>query len=64
VTPVSTRAASRCWGRISVLPPVGAALIGMTAGETFHWTDGDGRARGVRVLTIDVQAFTRRAGLA
>lgn len=51
-------------GRISVLTPVGAALIGMTAGETFHWTDSDGRARGVRVLTIDVQAFTRRAGLA
>ena len=41
-------------GRISVLTPVGAALIGMTAGEIFHWTDHDGRARGVRVLTLDV----------
>lgn len=41
-------------GRISVLTPVGAALIGMTAGEIFHWTDSDGRQRGVRVLTIDV----------
>lgn len=40
-------------GRISVLTPVGAALIGMTVGETFHWTDQDGRARGVRALTID-----------
>jgi regulator of nucleoside diphosphate kinase len=39
-------------GRISVLTPVGAALIGMTAGETFHWTDNDSRARGVRVLAI------------
>jgi regulator of nucleoside diphosphate kinase len=39
-------------GRISVLTPVGAALIGMTAGETFHWTDNDGRARGVRVLAL------------
>jgi regulator of nucleoside diphosphate kinase len=37
--------------RISVLTPVGAALIGMTAGETFHWTD-NGRARGVRVLSL------------
>ena len=40
-------------GRISVLTPVGAALIGMTAGETFRWTDHDGRPRGVRVLAID-----------
>jgi regulator of nucleoside diphosphate kinase len=39
-------------GRISVLTPVGAALIGMTAGETFHWTDNDSRARGVRVLAL------------
>ena len=38
--------------RISVLTPVGAALIGMTAGETFHWTDPEGRARGVRVLAV------------
>jgi regulator of nucleoside diphosphate kinase len=38
--------------RISVVAPVGAALIGMTAGETFHWTDNDGRARGVRVLSL------------
>jgi regulator of nucleoside diphosphate kinase len=40
-------------GRISVLTPVGAALIGMTAGESFYWTDNDGRARGVRVLSIN-----------
>lgn len=40
-------------GRISVLTPVGAALIGMTAGETFHWTDHDARPRGVRVLSIE-----------
>lgn len=39
-------------GRISVLTPVGAALIGMTAGETFHWIGADGRARGVRALAI------------
>ena len=38
--------------RISVLSPVGAALVGMTAGETFQWTDPEGRARGVRVLAI------------
>ncbi len=41
--------------RISVLSPVGAALVGMTAGEIFQWTDLEGRARGVRVLTIQAQ---------
>ncbi|MGR4863906.1 GreA/GreB family elongation factor [Caulobacter sp. LARHSG274] len=40
--------------RISVVTPVGAALIGMMAGESFQWTDPEGRARGVRVL--DLQA--------
>ena len=39
--------------RISVLSPVGAALIGMTAGEAFHWTDAEGRLRGVRVLSVE-----------
>lgn len=38
--------------RISVLTPIGAALIGMTAGEAFRWTDPEGRARGVRVLAV------------
>ena len=39
--------------RISVVTPVGAALIGMTAGESFRWTDGEGRLRGVRVLALE-----------
>lgn len=39
-------------GRISVLSPVGAALIGLSAGEAFHWTDPEGRARGVQVLAV------------
>ncbi len=38
--------------RISVLSPVGAALIGLTVGETFQWTDPEGRARGVRLLAV------------
>ena len=39
--------------RVSVLSPVGAALIGMTAGQTFLWTDAEGRARGVRVVSVE-----------
>lgn len=45
-------------GRISVLSPVGAALIGMTAGESFHWIDKDGRPRGVRVIKVEDGAAT------
>ena len=39
--------------RVSVVAPVGAALIGMTAGETFRWTDDEVRTRGIRVLAVD-----------
>lgn len=35
--------------RVSVVTPVGAALIGLTAGASFGWTMKDGRPR---VLTI------------
>jgi regulator of nucleoside diphosphate kinase len=38
--------------RISVLSPVGAALVGMTAGQAFHWIDTERRQRGVRVLSV------------
>ena len=30
-------------GRISILTPVGAGLIGLTAGQSIHWPDRDGR---------------------
>lgn len=39
-------------GRVSVLTPVGAALIGMTIGATFRWTDASGRPRGVQILDL------------
>jgi len=36
-------------GRLSVLTPVGAALIGMTAGQSIEWESPSG---GVRSLTV------------
>ena len=36
-------------GRLSVLTPVGAALIGMTAGQSMEWESPSG---GVRSLTV------------
>lgn len=38
--------------RISVLTPVGAALIGMKRGETIDWTDTAGRARSLKVEAV------------
>lgn len=46
-------------GRISVLSPVGAALLGLTPGATFSWTTEDGRPRLLRVRRVAGRA---RAG--
>lgn len=39
-------------GRISVLTPVGAALIGMRAGAKIDWPDLAGGHRVLRILTV------------
>lgn len=39
-------------GRISVLTPVGAALIGLTRGAEFTWSDPSGRRHAVKVLDV------------
>ena len=38
--------------RISVLTPIGAALIGLGEGQTITWKTRDGRARVLRVLRV------------
>lgn len=39
-------------GKVSVLTPVGAALIGLKAGQSIRWPDRDGRLRELRVLKV------------
>jgi hypothetical protein len=39
-------------GRISVLTPVGSALLGMREGETNAWQGLDGRRRSVAILKV------------
>lgn len=39
-------------GRISVLTPVGAGLIGMRAGRSITWPDGKGRDRQLRIVRV------------
>lgn len=39
-------------GRISVMTPVGAGLIGMSAGHEIDWPTPDGRPRVLRILKV------------
>lgn len=39
-------------GRVSVLAPVGAALLGMTVGNTIDWPIPGGRTTRLRVLAV------------
>jgi regulator of nucleoside diphosphate kinase len=39
-------------GRISVLTPVGAALIGLSSGQAMEWLGHDGRERLLTVLAV------------
>lgn len=40
-------------GRLSVLAPVGAALIGLSAGQEIGWTLPDGREIVLRILSVE-----------
>ncbi len=39
-------------GYVSVLTPVGAALIGLTAGQTIDWIGSDNRSHHLHVLEV------------
>jgi regulator of nucleoside diphosphate kinase len=39
-------------GRISVLTPVGAALIGLSPGQSMEWSGNDGKERLLTVLSV------------
>jgi regulator of nucleoside diphosphate kinase len=39
-------------GRVSILTPVGAALIGLSVGQTMKWRSLDGRVHRLRVLEV------------
>ncbi len=43
-------------GRISVLTPIGAALIGLAAGQSIAWTARDGRKHVLTVLKVEQPA--------
>lgn len=43
-------------GRVSVLTPVGAALIGLTEGQSIDWTARDGRVHRLKVVAVETPA--------
>jgi regulator of nucleoside diphosphate kinase len=46
--------------RLSVLSPIGAALIGLSEGQTMSWTDREGQNRTLTVLAVwDDEQATR-----
>jgi regulator of nucleoside diphosphate kinase len=40
-------------GRISVLAPIGAALLGLSVGDTIVWPLPDGRETRIRILAVE-----------
>lgn len=47
-------------GRISILTPVGAALIGLREGQSIMWAKRDGERHRLTVLSVDAQAESSR----
>lgn len=39
-------------GKVSILTPIGAALIGLTEGQSITWSARDGRRRQLTVLSV------------
>lgn len=48
-------AAAGAAGRVSVLAPVGSALLGLAKGQRIDWPMPDGRPRRLRVIEIGYQ---------
>ena len=47
-------------GKVSVLAPVGAALIGLAEGQTIEWAFPDGRPRHLSVLAVTAPTGAER----
>jgi regulator of nucleoside diphosphate kinase len=39
-------------GKVSILAPVGAALIGLRVGQTIDWPLADGKVKRIRVISV------------
>lgn len=57
---VLPRDANIAEGRISILTPMGAALYGLTAGQSIDWPDRDGKSRRIEILRVRQPAPGKR----
>ncbi|MGC4064143.1 MAG: nucleoside diphosphate kinase regulator [Polyangiaceae bacterium] len=55
LTLVYPRDADADQGRVSVLAPMGSALLGLSVGQTIEWPLPGGRTKRIAVLRIDYQ---------
>lgn len=39
--------------RLSILPPIGTALIGLSERQVMHWTDRAGQTRWLKVVAVE-----------
>lgn len=53
---VYPREADIAAGRISILTPVGAGLIGLRTGQSILWPDRDGRERKLTIVNVTSKA--------
>ncbi len=60
VTPVYPEAADIAQGRISILTPIGVALIGLAEGASLHWDTRDGKRRVLTVLRVASRCAAER----
>lgn len=59
VTLVFPAEADIAQGRVSILTPVGVALIGLAAGQSIDWTARDGRVHRLTVDSVEAAADAR-----
>jgi regulator of nucleoside diphosphate kinase len=52
-------------GKISILTPIGAALIGLSAGQSIDWTARDGRIHRLKVESVEapIQPLAQSASI-
>ncbi|TCO68703.1 nucleoside diphosphate kinase regulator [Rhodovulum euryhalinum] len=60
VTPVYPEDADIARGRISILTPIGVALLGLAEGASLHWDTRDGERRVLTVLHVASQDASER----
>jgi regulator of nucleoside diphosphate kinase len=61
VTLVFPNEADIAEGRISILTPIGTALIGLSPGQSINWTSRDGQRHELTIMSVEPPA-SRAAG--